>query len=79
MPSSFQPVYLRAGEEGWDVEYIVAHRISKKGRNQLEFLLHWEGYGSEDDSWEPRSNVEGSLIYEYYKSGDAQQHVNNAS
>ena len=75
MSTTFPPVYLPKGEEGWDVDHIVAHRQLTKGRKRavLEFLLRWEGYGSDDDSWEPSSNVHGSLIQDYYESGDAKQ------
>ena len=59
-------------EDCWEVEFIVAHRRSKK-RKRIEFLLRWVDYGSDEDSWEPRSNVEGSLIHTYYKSGNAEE------
>ena len=45
-------------------QYEVAYIIDKKrflndatGKNEDHFLVRWKGYGSEDDSWEPRSNL----------------------
>lgn len=38
----------------YTVKEVVGHRIDEKG--DLEYLIKWEGYCSEDDSWEPRRN-----------------------
>ena len=54
--------------EVYPVEKLVGHRKGKGGR--LEFLVRWEGYGEADDSWEPRSNLEGSLVQDYVNSAD---------
>ena len=40
--------------DDFDVEKILRHRRNKKG--ELEFLVRWEGYGEEEDTWEPPSN-----------------------
>ena len=65
---SFKRVFLDSDEEGYPVEKLVGHRKGKGGR--LEFLVRWEGYGEADDSWEPRSNLEGSLVQDYVNSAD---------
>ena len=49
----------------YGVERLLNHRLKKGCKNNLEFLVRWEGYGPESDSWEPRVNIEGSLIQEY--------------
>lgn len=43
----------------YDVERVLIHRYVTRGRSkpQLQFLVHWEGYGSEHDSWEPEVNL----------------------
>ena len=44
------PVVYVDGDQEFDVDYIRAHRGTK--RNQ-EFLVHWTGYTPKHDSWEP--------------------------
>jgi hypothetical protein len=39
------------------VEAILKSRRSRKKRGGMEYLVRWQGYDEEDDSWEP----EGSL------------------
>jgi len=55
------------GPNQFAVEKLLAHRRVSSGsaRTRLEYLVRWAGYGSEDDSWEPSSNVEGSLKQDY--------------
>ena len=52
------------------VERLLNHRLKKGCKTKLEFLVRWEGYGPESDSWEPRVNIEGSLIQEYTNQTD---------
>ncbi len=40
--------------EEWVVESIVAQR-KRNGRN--EYKVHWAGYGSDEDTWEPEAEV----------------------
>ncbi len=38
----------------FEVESILSHRVRKYGRgSRLEYLIHWKGYQSHDDTWEP--------------------------
>ena len=41
------------GEEEYIVEEILDSRL---GCNKLEFLVKWEGYTNENNSWEPEDN-----------------------
>lgn len=50
-------------ENLFDVDYIVDHKIKYKKRY---FLIRWEGFGKETDSWEPEKNVKHLQIYRDY-------------
>ena len=58
---------LVLGEPEFEVEEITAHRKGKK--KQLQYLVKWLGYGSEDSTWEPAENLENSprLLKEYWQ------------
>ncbi|KAJ3972443.1 hypothetical protein EV361DRAFT_970861 [Lentinula raphanica] len=43
-------VRIPAVEKRWAVEKILTHRIIK---GRTEFNVHWYGYSSKDDTWEP--------------------------
>ena len=38
-------------EEEYKVEQILDTRKSKNGK--IEYLIHWKGYGHDEDTWEP--------------------------
>lgn len=45
----------------WEVDYLLDKRIRRLGRGKrVEYLVRWTGYGPEDDTWEPLSNLSGA-------------------
>ena len=61
------PPDLIDDKEEFELDYIVRHKKDKK--KQWMFLIRWKGYGPEDDSWEPASNLKHSkeTLEEYKK------------
>ena len=49
------PPEILDNEEEYEVDHIVRHK--QNNRRQLLFLIRWKGYGPEDDTWEPASNL----------------------
>ena len=43
-------------EEVYIMEKILDKRISSKD-GKLEYLIAWENFGPEDNTWEPQSNI----------------------
>jgi hypothetical protein len=59
------PPDLIDGHEEYEVEAILAHK--RKG-NTILYLTKWKGYGSNDNTWEPETNLSNSEeILETYK------------
>ena len=69
------PPDLIDGEEQYEVETILAHRRKGKG---IEYLIKWKEYSSNENTWEPESNLSNSeeILDEYKKEhrlNEAQQ------
>ena len=48
------PPEMVDGEEHYVVEQVLDSRLM---RGQLQFLIKWEGYGYEENSWIPESDI----------------------
>jgi hypothetical protein len=45
-------------EEYFLIDRVLDHCIRKRGRRSYrEYLVKWQGYGSEHNSWEPESSL----------------------
>jgi hypothetical protein len=52
------PPDLINNEEEYEVDHIVRHKRTSAGRTL--FLIRWKGYGPDEDTWEPASNLKGA-------------------
>ncbi len=51
------------GDVFWGVESILAHRDRGTGKHKVrEYLVAWEGFGPEHNSWEPEKNLKESEL-----------------
>ena len=68
---------VHAGKYRWRDEYIV-DRILKvtgtTGSPARRFLIRWQGYGSEHDTWEPRRNLHPDLVNEFLHANGLYDH-----
>jgi hypothetical protein len=60
----------KPAKEEFVVEKIIAHRHEKTGT--LKYLVRWEGYGPQFDTWEPKTNLKNAprILAEYRKTHD---------
>ena len=56
-PPPPKPVITTAGDTEYEVENILDSRLH---RAKLQYLVKWKGYGPEENSWEPESNLANS-------------------
>ena len=51
----------------YEVERVLDHRSRGSGRRAVrDYLIKWQGYGPEHNSWEPESNLPRELVDEYW-------------
>ena len=64
--------------EVWIVDQIIDKRVYKSGK--VEYLLNWEGYDDEENTWENPENLQPALIEEFEKrNSEVSEIVQNCS
>ena len=53
------PIINPNGDIKWKVHEVLDSRIFGRGK-RLQYLVSWEGYGPEENSWEPAANLENA-------------------
>ena len=63
-----QPRRPRVAQPVYEVEAILSHRINRniRGRNKLEFLVKWQGYDAEHNTYEPFANLRNNVVLHGY-------------
>src|SRR5882724_4708899 len=63
------------GVEEYEVEQIIDSQVF---RGRLEYLVHWKGYGIEEDEWRLAKDIKGSrqLVSEFHhRNPEAPQNI----
>ncbi len=72
------PPDLIEGEEEYEVEWIVTHRVFRRLKH-LQYLIKWKGYPESDNSWEPADQVHApDLVKHYYSASKNQSAIHSA-
>ena len=50
---------LVQGQEGWEVDNMLASRQTGKGRT-LQYLVKWKGFLEAHNLWEPKQNLDNA-------------------
>jgi hypothetical protein len=68
------PVITNKGREEYEVHDILDQR---KKNGKMEYLVRWKDYGPEDDTWEPRENLQNApeILWHYESRGRASREV----
>ena len=62
------PLEVSDGSLEYVVEQVLTHRVRRRGQSSTrEYLIKWEGYGPEHNSWEPERNLPEQLRREYFE------------
>ena len=63
-PHPLRPPEIIEGEKEWVVEEILDSKVVNR---KLCYLVKWEGFGIEHNSWEPRDHIHApELVADFY-------------
>ena len=54
------------GHPEWEVEAIVGERLSGR-KKERQYRVHWKGYSSAKDTWEPEDNIHAPELLKQYQ------------
>ena len=68
------PVQWLEGEPLYNVEHLVDHCVARRGRKKIyRFLVKWDGYSDEHNTWEPEENLLGGALQNLVKEYKEEQ------
>jgi hypothetical protein len=72
------PIQLEDGEQAWNIQEILDLRIYHK---KIKYLVNWEGYTHDDDTWEPIENLDNAQecleeFHRKYPNKPSHDHIN---
>jgi len=71
-PSQTRPPPVSVEEDRFYVDKLLDKRTRRYGRGQrVEYLVRWQGYGPEDDTWEPVAHIDSDLVADFEASHHA--------
>jgi hypothetical protein len=53
------PIVMPQGDIQWEVRVVLDSRLHGRWK-KLQYLISWEGYGPEENSWEPVENLQNA-------------------
>jgi len=61
------PPDIIEGQPEWEVEKVIGMRFFGQKREK-QYHIHWKGYSSAHDTWEPEKNIHASELIAQYNS-----------
>jgi len=59
------PPDIIEGQPEWEVEKVIGMRFFGRKR-QKQYRIHWKGYSSAHDTWEPEGNIHAPELVDLY-------------
>jgi len=76
-PYTRPPLVIDQGEEEYEIEAIISDRSFGRNRKK-QYLVHWKGYPSSDDSWVNHKDLHAPEILQEYLLHSAKAGRTNA-